>query len=340
MSIWNTPAPERVAHLREQAERYGDPTAGLSDLELLNVAYESVLREQIDTRDHLMGLFTSLRERDGQVRTAATASFREHADRYAQDRVREHMRPFDELLYRAHKLPDRPGAAQLEGLRSAAGRVAFALKQDGPATELIDPDGAHQTLRTLGHVIGVLDGRAGLDGADVLRLVKNTLSGGDMTDLFDVADRSPRPAEPPTPAPPFAGPGWSDERSYWIYQPDTSDAHVKAFALGQDWHLDLWSERGLLAFGSVPADEVAALAPVLADRAAVWASVRDEYAWRRFADTAQAVRAGGAPAPDTTRVRAAAATTPARALAGLAPTPVTSAAAREPVPSPTPRLGR
>ncbi|MFF2657376.1 hypothetical protein ACFVUH_08420 [Kitasatospora sp. NPDC058032] len=341
MSIWNTPAATRVASLREQAEYHGDPTAGLSDLELLNTAYESVLREQIDTRDHLMGLLTSLRKHDDQVRAAAVAAFKGHADRYAQDRVREHMRPFDELLYRAQKLPDRPDSAQVDGLRSAAVRVAFQLKEAGPATELIDPDGARHTLRTLGSVIGVLDGREGLDGADVLRLVKAALDGGPLTDLFDIADCGTRPPDPAVPTPPFAGPGWSEEHSFWLFQPDNSDAHVKAFQLGQHWQLELWSGRGpLLAFGRVPGDEVAALAPVLTARAGAWASVRGEYAWRRFADTAEAVRTGGVPAPDSTRARAAAATSPAHARAGDAATPLTLAIT-DPVRAPSvARLGR
>ncbi|MGW2545033.1 hypothetical protein ACWC5I_30190 [Kitasatospora sp. NPDC001574] len=327
MGVWNTPAAVRVDVLREEAERYGDPVAGLSDLELLNRAYERVLREQIDTRDRYIGLLTSLRRHDGQVRAAAVADFKSHADRYAQDRVREHMRPFDELLYRVQKLPDRPGAAQMEGLRSAAVRVAVQLKDAGPTTELIDPGGARHTLRQLASVIGVLDGREGPDGADVLRLVKNALNEGPLLDLFDVADRGTRPPQAPAP-PPFAGPGWSEGHSFWVFQPDDADAHVKAFQLGQDWQLELWSGRGpLLAFGSVPADEVAALAPALTARAGAWASVRTEYAWRRFADTAEEVRSADAPVPDSIRARAAAAISPSAARAGDTATPVTRAAA-------------
>lgn len=105
-----------------------------------------MLREQIDTRDRYTGLLTSLRKHDQQVRAAATSAFREHADRYAPDRVREHMRPFDELLYRAEKLPDRPDIAQVWGVQSAARRVAGQLKEAGPTTELIGPGQARHTL--------------------------------------------------------------------------------------------------------------------------------------------------------------------------------------------------
>lgn len=163
----------------------------------------------------------------------------------------------------------------------------------------------------------MLDGREGLDGTDVLRLVKETLTEGAPTGLFEVADRSPRAPEPEAPAPPFVGRGWSDARSFWLYQPDDAGAHVKAFPLGEDWHLDLWSGRGpLLAFGKVPAEEVAALAPALIAEAGTWERDLGEYAWRRFANTAQAVRDGARPDPDRARVRAALATSPTRAQAG------------------------
>ncbi|MFE4972863.1 hypothetical protein ACFRAR_12195 [Kitasatospora sp. NPDC056651] len=310
MSVWNTPAADRVAALREQAERSGEPSAALSDLELLNSAYESVLREQIDTRDRYMSLLTSLRKHDEQVRTAAVASFKGHADRFAQDAVRQHMRPFHELLYRVEKLPDRPGVQQLEDLRSVGVRVAHQLRDAGPAENLIDPDGARATLRSVHNVVGVLEGRPGLEGAEVLGLVKDVLAGEPPSAVFDVADHAgPRP-EVPVAAPSFAGPGWSDLGRLWAFQDADSGAHVKAYPMGnEDWYLDLWSAQGqLLAFGSATADEVGALAPALTAAASTWSRDRSEYGWRRFADTVQAVRE----TPDQARVRAATSSSPSR----------------------------
>ncbi|MFJ7907061.1 hypothetical protein [Kitasatospora sp. NPDC096204] len=317
MSVWNVPAAGRVAALREQAERSGDPSAALSDLELLNAAYESVLREQIDTRDRYMSLLTSLRKHDEQVRTAAVASFKGNADRFAQDAVRQQMRPFHELLYRVEKLPDRPGLQQLEDLRSAGVRVAHQLSDAGPAENLIDPDGARATLRSVNNVVGVLEGRPGLDGAEVLGLVKDVLDGEPPSAVFAVADRAgPRP-EVPVASPPFAGPGWSDLGRLWAFQDADSGAHVKAYPMGgEDWYLDLWSAQGqLLAFGSATADEVAALAPALTAKAEAWSQDRSEYAWRRFADTAEAARE----APGQARVRTATASSPSLTAGRSAP---------------------
>ncbi|MGA5704497.1 hypothetical protein [Peterkaempfera bronchialis] len=296
-STWGRPAAERVADLRASAQRYGDhQTAELSDLDLLNTAFERVLREQIDTRDRYMTLLTSLRGHDAAVRTAAVASFREGADRYALHLVRQHMRPYGELAYRISQLPDRPGAGQLEDLRSAAVRVKAGLADQDPPEEWIDPGNARHTLRTLGHIVGVLDGREGLDANEVLGLVKAALDDGSLRDLFTVADRGERPTEETT-VPEFVGPGWQPlHRTLWHYHAAPGQAHVKAFPLGGEWYLDLWSSDGsLLAWGAVPTDEVAALAPILAARAPGWTADRTAYAWRRFADTAEELRARAAP---------------------------------------------
>ncbi len=290
---WGTPAADRVAELRATAQRYGDhQTATLPDLDLLNEAYERVLREQIDTRDRYMTVLTSLRGHDAAVRTAAVASFRDGADRYAQHLVGQHMRPYAELVYRISQLPDRPGVRQLEDLRSAAVRVKAGLADQDPPEEWVDPGDARHTLRTLRNVVSILDDRQGLDANDVLGLVKAALNDGSLRDLFSVADRGERPHEKAA-APEFVGPGWKPlHRTLWHYQPESDQAHVKAFPLGGEWYLDLWSSDGsLLAWGAVPADEVAALAPALAARASSWAADRTDYAWSRFAETAEESRA-------------------------------------------------
>jgi hypothetical protein len=138
----------------------------------------------------------------------------------------------------------------------------------------------------------------------------------------------------------FASPGWSEARGLWTYQPDNTGAHIKAYPLGEHWYLDLWSQRGqLLAFGTVPEAEVAALAPALTARASTWAHDRSEYAWRRFADTARATLtatsppdrapAPVAPRPEDARVQAATAASPSRSAAQ-------PAAAAKPPASPLP----
>ncbi|MFD9592557.1 hypothetical protein ACFWA9_07325 [Kitasatospora sp. NPDC059973] len=339
---WGRPAADRVADLRANAERYGDhQTAELSDLDLLNEAYESVLREQIDARDRYMTVLTSLRGHDDAVRTAAVTSFRDGADRYAQHLVRQHMRPYAELAYRASQLPDRPGPRQMEGLRSVASRVEHQLADEEPPDKLIDPGDARYTLRKLRNVVGVLDGREGLDATDVLRLVTAALNDGSLRDLFTVAERGERPHEEAA-APEFVGPGWQSlHRTLWHYQPEPDQAHVKAFPLGGEWYLDLWSSDGsLLAWGAAPAGEVAALAPVLTARASGWAADRTDYAWRRFVDTAEELRAcdpSAAPASGTgTASRASA----ARAAPARPGTVAVIAAARQTTPAVPTRLTR
>ncbi len=307
---WGRPAADRVADLRAGAERYGDhQSAEMSDLDLLNDVYERTLREQIDTHDRYMTLLTSLRSHDAAVRTAAISTFREGADRYALHLVRQHMRPYDELACRVSQLSDRPGPRQLEDLRSVAVRVQAGLADQEPPEEWIDPGDARHTLRTLGHVVGVLDGREGLDAAEVLGLVKAALSDGSLRDLFTVADRGKRPGED-NPAPEFVGPGWQPlHRTLWHYQQEPDQAHVKAYPLGGEWYLDLWSSGGsLLAWGAAPADQVAALAPALTAQAPGWAADRTDYAWRRFTETAAALRTQPAPsAADAQVARASAA---------------------------------
>ncbi|MFI1953166.1 hypothetical protein ACH437_15165 [Streptomyces xinghaiensis] len=356
-SVWNTPAAERVAALREQYAAAGEPNAGMSDLELLNAAYESVLREQIDTRDRYMGLLTGRRKHDDAVRDAAARDLTGQAERYARAAVSRYMSPYHGLLNRIESLPDRPGARQMEGLRRAAEMVRHELSYapEHPE-ELLGPEGARHTLRTLRHVVGVLDDREGLNGDDVLRLVKNALGDETPTDLFAVADRGTAKPTPPPPAPPFVGPDWADLGGFWAYQPGASGAHVKAYPVGEDWYLDLWSDRGqMLAFGTVTETEIAALAPALVARADDWARDRSEYAWRRFADTAQATRTTSprpdrsklpapererAPQPGSPRVRAATAISPARPPSVVAASPAPASAGAHPGPPSTPRRSR
>ena len=299
MSVWNTPAADRVASLREQAVRCEDPGRPSARPGVLNAAYESVLREQIDTRDRYMGLLTSLRKHDEAVRTAAVSAFKDHADRYAQYAVRRHMKPFDALLHRAANLPDRPGPQQVEGLRRRRSRCGWNWRTPAPTGDLIDPGEPATPCARMRHVVGVLSSREGLDGTDVLRLVTQALNN--EAPIRHLRRRLPghAPAGFPAPATGVRRPRLDTGRmACGPTSPTDTAAHVKAYPLGEDWYMDLWSERGqLLAFGAVPETEVAALAPALTARAGAWSHDRSEYAWRRFADTAQATRTA-APPPD------------------------------------------
>ncbi|MEU4582963.1 hypothetical protein AB0F92_12845 [Kitasatospora aureofaciens] len=136
------------------------------------------------------------------------------------------------------------------------------------------------------------------------------------------------------PDPPFAGPGWRQPRSgTWVYQEAPGAAHVQAVLLDDgNWFLDLWSPQSrLLACGSAPAGEVAALAPALTANAAKWAPPPGlEASRRRLTATADAVRTHGRPVPNETRVRAATAASPARPRALPAETPAPAPATATP----------
>ncbi|WP_224277353.1 hypothetical protein [Streptomyces sp. LS1784] len=149
--------------------------------------------------------------------------------------------------------------------------------------------------------------------------------------VFKHAGSTPQLTGPETP---FAGPGWRQPRSgTWVYQDAPGAAHVQAVLLDDgNWFLDLWSAQSrLLACGSAPADEVAALAPALTANAARWAPPSGlDASRRRFTATAEAVRAHARPVPDEARVRAATSSSPARPQALPAGTPATSSAASTP----------
>ncbi|MET8539902.1 hypothetical protein ABZW03_04490 [Kitasatospora sp. NPDC004799] len=136
------------------------------------------------------------------------------------------------------------------------------------------------------------------------------------------------------PEPTFSGPGWRQPRSgTWVYQETPGGAHVQAVLLDDgNWFLDLWSPQSrLLASGSAPADEVAALAPALTANAARWTPPSGlDASRRRFTATAEAVRAHARPVPDEARVRAATSSSPARPQALPAGTPATPSAAAAP----------
>ncbi|MDT3395330.1 hypothetical protein RKE29_01475 [Streptomyces sp. B1866] len=345
MSVWNRPAADRVVALREHAAATGQPLDGLSDLDVLNAEYEAVLRERIGLRDRYQGLLTGRRRHEEAVRAAAARTAADQADHYARYAVARYVGQYSALLNRIQQLSDRPVPRQVQGLRAAAESLRTQLRYtDQHPERVVEPDGAGHALRTLRHVVGVLDEREGLDGDEVLQLIKDTLAGWPPISVYDVADRgTPKPVPPP-PDPPFAGPGWSDLGGLWAYQPQDTGAHVKAYPVGDDWYVDLYSADGiLLAYGTAPATDIADLAPALTARADAWARDRTDYAWRRFTTTAHAIHhaadhpapASGAPsppAPGDARARAATATSPARppGTPTTGPTPAPAAARPEP----------
>ncbi len=144
--------------------------------------------------------------------------------------------------------------------------------------------------------------------------------------------------------PSFAGPGWRHAHgTTWVYQDAPGATRVNS-ALRDDgsWSMELWSAQNrLLAHGSAPVGEVGALAPALTAKATRWAPPSGiEASQLRFAETAEAVRAGRRPAPDEARIRAATAPSPASARSTRPPATAAPPLGARPAPPGAARLGR
>lgn len=284
-------AADRVAAIRKESAAIGEPLDHLSDLDVLNHVMELREAESIAIRDRYMGLLTSLRKNDEVVRKAAVQGVRERIDIFATEAVARKAGELDRILTAVEALPERVDAERVKRLKQIAAdtRHMMRLREINPVKEW-RPDNNRELVNAARHVVGILGDRDGITADEVIRLVKEALEpNGNLRDLFDVADNGTLKPHLHRQDPPFMGPDWHDRNSYYAYEPD-SGARVVAYNLGDDWHLDLYSVTGrLLAYGTVPAGQVADLAPVLVARAPEWAAEKTGYAWRRFADTVDAL---------------------------------------------------
>lgn len=287
-------AADRVAAIRAEYAAIGEPLDDLSDLDVLNRAYDAAQREQITTRDRYMGLLTSLRRHDDSVRRTVAAELAGRADLVVAQALERRAQAMVAVLAAVEVLPERPGRDRVALLKEIAQRTrrTISLLADHPREQQWRPDANRSLVHNARSVLGVLRERDGVPASEVIRLVDEALApDGNLSDLFDVADRHPRqPRQGEGPA--FAGPHWFDRKSFYAYEP-TDQARVVAFRLGEDWHLDVCTSDGrLLAYGTVPEREVAHLAPELVARAAAWERASSGYAWQRFTATAEDVRNG------------------------------------------------
>ncbi|MFD8079005.1 hypothetical protein ACFV3E_40900 [Streptomyces sp. NPDC059718] len=290
-----TSAQDRVASLREAYAAEGQPLDGLTDLEVLNLDYELREREARAAHDRYMGLLTGLRKHDDAVRAAERRDALYRAEAFAVQAVASKWGYLTRIFQAVDVLPDRATAervALLKGIVSDA-RHMLSLAKDVP-TQVYRLDDHAGLVTQARHVVGVLRDRDGISADDVLRLVGEALQpDGNIRDLFDVADTGTRRTSPVT-VPPFvtADSRWREYAGVHAFEPEPSGARVVAYALGDEWHLDLYSPIGrLLAYGAAPAEDVAVLAAALVGRAASWSTDTGGYAWRRFADTAADLKA-------------------------------------------------
>lgn len=249
---------ERVSELRAS---YGRSVAHMSDVELLLHHLDMRERDTVNIRDRYMALLTKYgKEHDAAVRQSGVRAVQESVDRYARHAVTQWM-------------------GHLVGKLDRDTRALLADKPGKPIG-LYDPTPELDALAHVRTVVAVLENRDNLTASDVLRLVKACYEqAGSLRDLFKVGTDRPRQETPLA----FAGEHWRDLRDVWAFEPTGTRAHVKAYAVGDAWLLDLWAERGaLLAFGAVPEQQVAATAAALISHADEWAADLSTYPWQRF----------------------------------------------------------
>ena len=284
-------ATERVAQIRAEAAACGEDLHRLSDLEVLNRSIEQREGEWIATRDRYMSLLVEQRKHGDTVREATRINLQENINQVVAQVIERQMREMQRLVYAVQYLPNNPSDSHIAKVREVADSVRHMLRilDDAPNAQVWRLDDNAQLVHAARGVVGVLGGRDDIPADEVIRLVKEALEpNGNLRDLFEVADTGTvkphlRPRQPE-----FIGADWFDRNSYWAYEPQGDGSRVVAYPVGDDWHLDVYGPAGtLLAYGVVPADRVAALAPALVARVPLWLS-RREPAWRRFEDATTA----------------------------------------------------
>lgn len=284
-------AAERAADLRVERTAAGEDVSHLSDIELLNEYLEMSESERINIRDRYMGLLVDQRKHGERVYANAGAEARRKTGRYADFALSQQANQLFKILSAVEALPERASAERVELLKRIAADTRFNIKN----TDLLDPARLYQnpdameTLRSIRAVVGVLGERDGLDVDEVIRLVKTALNGGHLLDLFEVADTGTLKSHLVRQQPQFVGTDWTERGDYYAYEPDGSGSRVVAYALGEDWYLDLYSPTGsLLAYGIAPEAKVAGIAVALVERAPAWAADRSRRPWQRYGELATA----------------------------------------------------
>lgn len=269
-----------LAHVEAEAKTLDS----LSDLEVLNRAFEQAERERIAVNDRYMGLLVEQRKYGERVWAAAREEVKGHLDVSARHTVQRWIGDLTRILTAVEALDERANAERVAQLKQiAAGtRHEIALGKDRPDW-VYEPTDHADKLNAVRHVVGTLTGRTNLDGTEVLRVVRAVLDGGHVGQIG-----LPGVGTIPGPEPlPFLGEHWREEPAFCAYEPP-SGARVVAYNVGDAWHLDLHAATGaLLAYGSADVTEVAEFAPALTARAAEWTADRSGYAWQRFAEIAE-----------------------------------------------------
>ncbi|MFI9465698.1 hypothetical protein [Streptomyces xiamenensis] len=286
-------AAQRVAQIRSEAAARGEDLDHLTDIEVLNSSIDRREAEWIATRDRYMSLLVSQRHHEEQVRSGVSATTRERIDGVVADAIRRVRSQMADVLRAVERMPDTAQDRDIRRVKGVAdiARTTLARFDESPSGQAWRPDNNAELVHAARGVVGVLAGREGIPASEVIRLVRQALDpNGNLRDLFKVADTG---AAPGAAQPVFVGDEWADRGSYYAYEPDVDGSRIVAYALGEQWHLDVYSPAGaLLAYGVTTADRVAELAPALIAHTPTWTQ-QQAPAWSRFT----AVADGTAPTP-------------------------------------------
>ncbi|WP_042400010.1 hypothetical protein [Streptacidiphilus carbonis] len=283
-------AVDRVAQLRKQYAIQGEPLDALSDLDVLNRYAVDCERERIAINDRYMSVLVEQRKHGDAVRTAERIDLARRADAYARAAVDRWITDLTRILRAVEVLPDCPKPERVALVKQIATdtRHMISLRSGARSDSGFDriAEADRLALHNVRSVVGVLGAQDGLPVGEVIRMLKAALDPAqNIRDLFMVADTGTPKAELRPQPPLFLGDDWSDRVSFYAYEPDAGTrGRVVAYAIGDQWHLDVQtSTGGLVAYGIAAEQDVAAMAPLLVGRAQAWAK-EPGYAWRRFQD--------------------------------------------------------